>query len=78
MQNFTYYISRDPEICHGKPIFTGTRIMVYLILDMLKAGISVRGILKAYPSLKPQHISAALEYAARVLEKKEFDPAFLN
>ena len=27
------YIVTDPEICHGKPTFKGTRIMVWQVLD---------------------------------------------
>lgn len=72
------YISRDPEICGGQPCFKGTRIMVWLVLDMLREGATVKEIIEeAYPSLTPEHIKAALEYAARVLEEREFDPAFL-
>ena len=72
------YISVDPHICHGKPCFKGTRIMVYLVLEMLEAGASVEEIREAYPALTPQHVKAALHYAARVLEERELDPAFLN
>ena len=63
------YIVIDSEICHGKPTFKGTRIMVYLILEMLKSGASVQEILKAYPSLTKKHIKAALEFAARITER---------
>jgi len=31
-------ISLDPEVCHGKPCIRGTRIMVSVVLDYLKAG----------------------------------------
>ena len=27
------YIVADPEICHGKPTFKGTRIMAWQVLD---------------------------------------------
>ena len=72
------YISVNPLVCHGKPCFKGTRIMVYLILEMLEAGATAEDIRDAYPSLTPEHIKAALHYAARVLEAREFDPAFLK
>jgi hypothetical protein len=37
------YIIVDPEICHGKPTFKGTRIMVWQVLDALaRGGIRVR------------------------------------
>jgi uncharacterized protein (DUF433 family) len=72
------YISVNPEICHGKPCFKGTRIMVYLILEMLEAGATITDIQEAYPDLTPEHVQAALHYAARVLEYRELDPAFLK
>jgi uncharacterized protein (DUF433 family) len=72
------YISINPNICHGKPCFKGTRIMVYLILDMLWAKATTEEIQDAYPELTPEHIKAALYYAARVLEFRELDPAFLK
>jgi uncharacterized protein (DUF433 family) len=34
------YIVADPEICHGKPTFKGTRIMVSQVLDDVADGRS--------------------------------------
>jgi uncharacterized protein (DUF433 family) len=34
------YIVADPNICHGKPTFRGTRIMVWQVLDQLANGMS--------------------------------------
>jgi len=72
------YISVDPNICHGKPCFKGTRIMVWQILELLEADATVAEIRDAFPSLTPEHVKAALHYAARVLEERELDPAFLK
>ena len=58
------YIVADPDICHGKPTFAGTRVMVWQVLEMLEAGQSVDEIIHAFPSLTPQHVQAALAYAA--------------
>lgn len=63
------YIVIDSEICHGKPTFKGTRIMVHIILEMLQVGAALPEILRAYPSLTENHIKAALEYAARITER---------
>ena len=59
------YIVADPEICHGKLTFRGTRVMVWQILDMLAAGESINEILADFPSITKKHIMAALNYAAR-------------
>lgn len=68
------YISVDPEICHGKPCFKGTRIMVSSILELLEVGQSTTEILEAYPGLTTQHIQAALHLASQLLEHEQFVP----
>ncbi len=42
------YIVADPEICHGKPTFKGTRIMVWQVLDALARGESADEIVAAW------------------------------
>ena len=34
------YIVADPEICHGKPTFRGTRIIVWQVLDQVANGMA--------------------------------------
>lgn len=75
MTNYTDYITVDPKVCHGQPCFKGTRIMAYLILEMLEAGETTEDIInKAYPQLTKNHIQAALHYAAEVIKTGEFVP----
>ena len=57
-------IIADPQICHGKPVFKGTRIMVWQILELLKAGVSQKEIYKSYPHLPKNAIKSALGFAA--------------
>jgi len=45
------YIIADPEICHGKLTFRGTRVMVWQVLEMLAAGETVEQILADFPSI---------------------------
>ena len=66
------YIVADPEICHGKPTFKGTRVMVWQVLEMLSAGERPEDILEDFPSLRKVHLSAALKYAARLIEGERF------
>jgi uncharacterized protein (DUF433 family) len=63
------YIVIDSEIGHGKPTFRDTRIMVYIVLEMLQDGATTKEIIEAYPSLTEKHIKAALEFAAKVTGK---------
>jgi uncharacterized protein (DUF433 family) len=64
------YISTDPNICHGKACFTGTRIMVSVILDNLAVGMEVAELLRSYPTLLPACIPAALAYAAELARER--------
>lgn len=70
------YITVNPEICHGKPSFRGTRIPVYVVLELLEAGIKTEEILGPdyYPQLKPEHIRAALHFAAEYAKNQEYYP----
>lgn len=62
----------DPKICHGKPTIAGTRIPVYLILDLLADGVTEKELLKDYyPHLKKDAIKAALKYGSKVLQHEE-------
>lgn len=65
------YIVTDSEICHGKPTFKGTRVMVWQVLEMLETGATIREIIEAYPSLTPDAIKAALRYAADITRGKD-------
>lgn len=67
-------ISIHPSICHGKPCIKGTRIMVSIILDYLKAGESTEAIIKQYPTLKEDDVRAALSYAAWLAHEEELQP----
>lgn len=60
-------IESDPNVM-GKPVFTGTRITVELILEKLGAGESVAQILEDYPRLTEESIRAALAFAAKALK----------
>jgi uncharacterized protein (DUF433 family) len=64
MKDYSQYISIDPEIRFGKPCIKGTRISIADILGWLAAGMSHHEILEDYPSLKEDHIKAALTFAA--------------
>jgi len=58
-------IEINPEVCHGKPVIRGTRIMVRNILGSLAGGDSIQDILKNYPELTRQDIKAAIAYAIK-------------
>ena len=55
-------VSVNLKVCHGKPCIKGTRIMVSILLDYLRAGEPREEILRQYPTLKPGDIDAVLVY----------------
>jgi uncharacterized protein (DUF433 family) len=65
------FIIIDPNICSGKPVIKGTRIMVKNILGMVAGGYTVDRILEAYPELTREMVQAALEYAAAVIDEEQ-------
>jgi len=65
------FITVDASICSGKPIITGTRIMVKNILGMVAGGYTVERIVDAYPELRAEMVQAALEYAAQVIDEEQ-------
>jgi uncharacterized protein (DUF433 family) len=52
------YIVADPKICHGKPTFTGTRIMVWQVLEMVADGEDWDTISHEWPSYIPKEAIA--------------------
>ena len=64
------FISVDPEVLHGTVCFAGTRVPVSVVLDNLADGETPEQILEEYPSLKPDHIPAAIAYAADLARER--------
>ena len=64
-------ISIDPNICGGQPCIKGTRIPVYIILDLLEAGYSFERIVKeCYPQITPKDIKTCISYAKELVKAK--------
>ncbi len=64
MIDWRHHVTSDPQICHGQLCTTGTRVLVTNILESLAEGATREEILRSYPSLRPEHLDAALAYAA--------------
>lgn len=69
MEYLTDRITIDEKVCNGKPTIRGKRITVNTILEFLSAGDSSEEILKQYPSLEKEDISACLKFAANLMNK---------
>jgi uncharacterized protein (DUF433 family) len=68
--DWKHQITSDPQVMHGVVCFRGTRIPVSVVLDNLATGETAERVLAQYPSLKPEHITAALGYAADLASER--------
>lgn len=62
--NFRAHITRDPNICGGEAVITGTRVTLRTILASLAEGDSPGELLAAFPTLTEVDIRAVIAYAA--------------
>src|SRR3954467_13964530 len=74
MIDWRAFLTSDPEICDGQLCASGTRVFVTNILDSLAEGAAREEILGSYPSLRPEHIDAALAYAAELAREESLLP----
>jgi uncharacterized protein (DUF433 family) len=63
-------ISVDPNICHGRPTVSGTRMRVIDILEMLSDGATEAEIIADFDFLTTEDIRACLAYAAESIDHR--------
>ena len=59
----------DPDVMGGRMVFRGTRIPVEVLFENLADGMSLDGILDAYPGLSRESAVAAIELAGAAIEQ---------
>jgi uncharacterized protein (DUF433 family) len=60
------HIITDPEICHGKPTFRGTRIMVWQVLEQVASGMAWETIEEEWRGkVTKQAIAEAVQLASQ-------------
>jgi uncharacterized protein (DUF433 family) len=64
VRDYREMVVSNPSVMMGKPVITGTRITVELILEKLAAGETVQQIVEAHPRLNEDAVRAALAFAA--------------
>ena len=70
------YIVADPKICHGKPTFRGTRIMVTQVLRQVARGMSWDTISVEWRGkVSEKAIAEAISLAGRIFEDHATDYA---
>jgi len=64
-------IAVDPEVMIGKPVFKGTRIPIYIVLDLIGDGVSEDEIIRIYPNLSKEDMRAAVKFASQTIDRRE-------
>ncbi len=65
-------IVSNPNVLGGKPCVKGTRIPVYMVLELVETGISFSEITaKYYPQLSKEDIKACIAYARQIVQNEE-------
>lgn len=62
------YIVADQGVCHGKPTFKGTRILVNLVIQRFCEGLALPEVARRY-ELPQEAICEALKLAAKTLRE---------
>ncbi len=63
-------ISLDPAVLAGKPVVTGTRIPVELVLKHLAQNPDLGELFAAYPRLTLEDVKACPSYARSLVERE--------
>jgi len=72
--NWKDYITINPDLHHGAPCITGTRVPVATIVGSLADGMSPDEVIASFPQLDEARIQAALAYAAEVMRQEFLIP----
>jgi len=61
----TQFVTVDPEIMSGVPVFTGTRVPIQTLFDYLMNGCSLSEFLDNFPTVSEEAAQKVLAYAAQ-------------
>jgi len=67
---FIARISSHPDLRGGEPCIKGTRIPVSVIVASVAQGLTRQDIIREYPQLMDEDITAALMYASESVQKE--------
>lgn len=66
------YINIDSEILSGTPVFTGTRIPIYILFDYIEGGEPLSAFLENYPSVSKEHALEVLKLAEKFVTTDKY------
>lgn len=59
------FIIVNKEVRNGTPVFKGTRVPVYFVLEHIALGWSVKKLKKIFPTVKSEYISDLINDLAK-------------
>jgi uncharacterized protein (DUF433 family) len=70
MRTIGRYVVADPKVCHGRPTFRGTRVLVADVLDQVAAGMAWETIVEEWNgNVSKEAIGEAVQLAGQALER---------
>ena len=70
MENLLDRITINKDIVHGKPSIRNSRYTVEGILEYIAGGDSIEDVLKEFPDLEREDITACIHYALSSMKHK--------
>ena len=68
------FVQVDPRVFNGKPVVSGTRIPITVVLDQLADGNSIEDVVRKYPGLTREQVVGVLQYCHSVIDHTELEP----
>jgi uncharacterized protein (DUF433 family) len=66
------YINIDPETLSGTPVFSGTRIPIYILFDYIEGDEPLKAFLENYPSVSKEHALEVLKLAEKFVTTDKY------
>ncbi len=54
----------DPNVCHGKSVIKGTRIVASVVLGYLAKGSSVEQVIEDFPQVNKEDVLEAISFGS--------------
>jgi len=70
------FITSDPEVLGGQPVFKGTRVPVDSLFMHIEQGVSLNDFLKDFPTVTRKQAIAVLELAEKMVTSKNIQQLY--
>ncbi|WP_207433602.1 DUF433 domain-containing protein [Sabulibacter ruber] len=70
------YITIDPEILAGQPVFKGTRVPIETLFVHLEKGVSLDEFLEDFPTVDREQAVAVLGIAGKLVTSKNIEQLY--